>query len=121
MVTTDKILTWLTENRIFIVARHDDYSPSIPHFMDMNRAIIEPFFLFQAQVKEHQGHRRQTEPCYLRLNSKVPSLSHVKWTALLKTVVEHYPDAEWTIPGRNRVSLHFNKEDSVNLILQLGL
>jgi len=124
MIPTDKILTWLTDNRIFIVARHDDYSPSIPYFMNMDQPIRQPFFLFQAEVKEHQGHRRLTEPCYLRLCARVPSQINDQMDQLgplLKTVTDHYPDSEWTIPGRNRITLSFNKADTINLVLQLGL
>jgi hypothetical protein len=128
MHKTEDILAWLEANSIWIYPRpvgqfRTETYPSIPRPYDEQKDHNGlPIFL-EAYVRKHSGHPRQKFDCYLQF--KFRSEGDDEWKKcqkLLREVIDnYYPDAEYTFGGSHRVSLHFSKEDSINLILQLGL
>lgn len=128
MMKTEDILAWLIKNSVWIFPRpvgqfRTDSLPTIPRLYDEHKDHDNHPIWVEVRVHNHRGHPRQKEDCYLEC--KFTSREDAEWKKaqiLLREIIDnYYPDAEYTFGGSHRVSLHFTKEDSINLILQLGL
>jgi hypothetical protein len=127
MHKTEDILAWLEANSVWIYARPSgefitDIYPSIPRPYDEQKDHnVLPIFL-KTKVGKHKGHPRQKFDCYLQFGFRAKDEEWTRAQKLLREVIDnYYPDAEYTFHGFEQVCLHFSKEDSITLILQLGL
>jgi len=71
----------------------------------------------------HRGHPRQEFDCYLKIrfgHYKDGNTLSTHQRKCLQDVINVFPNAEYTINSGEYI-LHFDEEDSVALILQLGI